>query len=52
MSQTSLNQKPDFKISVKQTFGLDTEMEVFGFAKKMNLFLKLTKIINLIETLR
>ncbi|MDC0344250.1 cobaltochelatase subunit CobS [Pelagibacteraceae bacterium] len=34
MSQTSLNQKPDFKISVKQTFGLDTEMEVFGFAKK------------------
>mgnify|MGYP003683270207 FL=1 len=34
MSQTSLNQKPDFKISVKQTFGLDTEMEVFGIEKE------------------
>ena len=27
-------QKPDIKISVKQTFGLDTDMEVDGFSKK------------------
>ena len=28
------DQKPDIKISVKQTFGLDTEMEVDAFEKK------------------
>ena len=28
------NQKPDIKISVRQTFNLDTEMEVDGFSKK------------------
>ena len=28
------NQKPDIKISVRQTFGLDTDMEVNGFSKK------------------
>ena len=28
------NQKPDIKISVKQTFNIDTEMEVEGFSKK------------------
>ena len=28
------DQKPDIKISVKQTFGLDTEMEVDAFGKK------------------
>ena len=28
------SQKPDIKISVKQTFGLDTKMEIDGFAKK------------------
>ena len=26
--------KPDIKISVKQTFGLDTDMEVDAFSKK------------------
>ena len=26
--------KPDIKISVKQTFGIETEMEVDGFSKK------------------
>ena len=34
------DQKPDIKISVKQTFGLDTEMEVDAFEKKINMFLK------------
>ena len=28
------NQKPDIRISVRQTFGLDTDMEVDGFATK------------------
>ena len=28
------NQKPDIKISVRQTFGLDSDMEIDGFAKK------------------
>ena len=28
------NQKPDIKISVNQTFGIETEMQVDGFAKK------------------
>ncbi len=27
-------QKPDIKISVKQSFGIDTEMQIDGFAKK------------------
>ena len=31
-SLTSLK-KPDIKISVKQTFGLDTEMEIEAFSK-------------------
>ena len=34
MSSTFSAQKPDIKISVKQTFGLDTEMEIDAFAKK------------------
>ena len=28
------NQKPDIRISVRQTFGLDTDMEIDGFATK------------------
>ena len=28
------NQKPDIKISVRQTFGLDTDMEIDAFSKK------------------
>ena len=28
------DQKPDIKISVRQTFGLDTDMEITGFSKK------------------
>ena len=30
----NLNIKPDIKISVNQTFGIDTNMQVDGFAKK------------------
>jgi len=34
MTTNLLGQKPDIKISVKQTFGLDTKMEIDAFAKK------------------
>ena len=34
MNTTLENQKPDIKISVRQTFNLDTEMEVDGFSSK------------------
>ena len=34
MSTSQLIQKPDIKISVKQSFGLNSEMEVDGFSKK------------------
>ncbi len=34
MSTNLFDQKPDIKISVKQTFGLDTKMEIDAFAKK------------------
>ena len=30
----NLNLKPDMKLSVKQTFGIDTDMEVDAFSKK------------------
>ena len=30
----NLNLKPDIKLSVKQTFGIDTDMEVDAFSKK------------------
>ena len=33
-----LLQKPDIKISVKQTFGFDSDMKVMRFRKKMNMF--------------
>ena len=34
MSQVSFESQPDLKISVKQTFNIDTEMEVKAFSKK------------------
>ena len=34
MSGLSELNKTDIKISVKQTFGIDTEMEINAFAKK------------------
>ena len=42
------NQKPDIKISVRQTFNLDTDMEIMGFSKKISMYQKLIMIINLI----
>ena len=30
----NLNIKPDIKLSVKQTFGIDSELEVDAFSKK------------------
>ena len=30
----NLNSKPDMKLSVKQTFGIDSDMEVDAFSKK------------------
>ena len=30
----NLNIEPDIKVSLKQTFGIDSEMEVGGFSKK------------------
>jgi len=34
MTESLANQKPDIKISVKQTFGIDTKMEIDAFEKK------------------
>ena len=34
MSSEKLIQKPDIKLSVKQTFGIDSEMKVGAFSKK------------------
>ena len=34
MTTTTFLNKPDIKISVKQTFGLDSDMEVNSFSKK------------------
>ena len=42
---------PDIKISVNQIFGIDTEMKVDGFSKKMNMFQKLIVHTNLIGIL-
>ena len=35
MSAQELVQKPDIKLSVKQTFGFDSEMQVKAFSKKL-----------------
>ena len=52
MTNLTAFNKPDIKISVKQIFGIDTDMEIVAFSKKMNLFQKLIKTTNLIETQR
>jgi cobaltochelatase CobS len=39
----NLNLKPDMKLSVKQTFGIDSDMEVEAFAKKNELVPELDK---------
>ena len=51
MSSKQLLQKPDIKLSVKQTFGFDSDMKVGAFSKKMNMFQKLIPIINLTKIL-
>ena len=33
----NIDTKPDIKISIKQTFGIDTDMEVDAFSKKNEL---------------
>ena len=33
----NLNSAPDIKLSIKQTFGIDTDMEVDAFSKKNEL---------------
>ena len=49
MSSQQLMQKPDIKLSVKQTFDLK-DMEASAFSKKANMSLKSTPITNLIKT--
>ena len=34
MTNLTTFKKPDIKISVKQTFGIDTDMEIDAFSKK------------------
>ena len=51
MSTEQFISKPDIKISVKQTFGFDSEMQINAFSKKMNTFQKSMQIINLIKIL-
>ena len=46
----NLNMTPDIKISAKQTFGIDTDMEIEAFSKKMNLFQLWIKTTNLTKT--
>ena len=40
---------PDIKISINQIFGINTDMKVDGFSKKMNSCLKLIAATNLTE---
>ena len=47
----NLNIQPDIKISLKQSFGIDSEMEVDAFSEKSEYVPEIDKIINLIEIL-
>ena len=38
MSSQQLLQKPDIKLSVKQTFGFESDMQVGAFSKKRNYY--------------
>ena len=40
MNSEQFIQKPDIKLSVKQTFGFDSDMKVGAFSKKMIMFQK------------
>ena len=39
----NINSKPDIKISIKQTFGIDSEMELEAFSKKSELVPEIDK---------
>ena len=39
MSENLENSKPDIKISVRQSFNIDSDMELDGFSKKINMSL-------------
>ena len=47
MTVETLLQKTDIKLSVKQTFGFDSDMKVAAFSKRMSTFQRLIQIINL-----
>ena len=49
MSTSQFMTKPDIKISVKQTFGFDSNMELNGFSKKNEYVPKLILTTNLIK---
>ena len=46
----NIDKQPDIKVSIKQTFGIESEMEVDAFSKKNDYVPDIDKIINLIET--
>ena len=47
---TNIEQTPDIKLSIKQTFGIDSDMEVDAFSKKTDYVPDIDKLINLIKT--
>ncbi len=40
---------PDIKVSINQIFGINTDMKIDAFSKKMSLFLKLIVTTSLTE---
>ena len=46
---TNLNIKPDIKISVNQTFGIESDMEVDAFSKKSEFVPEIERITYLIK---
>ena len=40
MTTQQFVQKPDIKLSVKQTFGFESDMQVGAFSKKTSMFQK------------
>ena len=46
-----LNTQPDIKVSLKQTFGIDSDMEVDAFSKKTIMSQKSIRPTNLIGIL-
>ena len=44
MSNFSANNKPDIKISVKQTFGINSDMEIDAFSEQNELVPKMIEL--------